>query len=465
MLKPLIIYKLILLPLHKRFYKYMFNKLKGKLDSGTLEFLKHSRNYLTGNVFIKGLTIISIPIMTRLLTPSEFGLLAVFISLVTILTIIYTLGTQGTVTRYFFESKNDFGDFFGSNFCYLWVVGIILSFITFGYKREIAELLDIPKQVIVLAIAIAFTSATYATVESYLQASKKSLLLTRISIVRGIFSLIITIAITYYLNDQKYLGTVYSMLLFSCIFFIYSLYLVRKVVKFNFSWEHIKYSLFMGGPIIIHMLSGQIINTFDQIMINKMVGAREVGLYSFAYKIGMIFQMILISLNQSWGPLFFEYLKNENYGKIESIAKKFSIITSVLALGLVLISPQISNILAPAEYSEAIAIIPIIIIGFMFQFLYTLYVGYAFYAKKTATIAIITVFCAGINIYLNYIFIPLYGYMVAAWTTLVTFALFFITHYINVRLFIKPEKIVEFRVVVLPILISMLLIFVYSAIW
>jgi len=442
----------------------MLNKLKRKLDGGTLEFLKHGKNYLTGSVFSKGLAIISIPIMTRLLTPSEFGLLAVFTSIVTILSIIYGLGTQTTVSRYFFETKKDFGSFLASNFCYLWCVGLILSLFTFGYKNQIAELLGIPKQIIIYAIAIAFTSATYATVESYLQITKKSGLLTRIAIVRGIFSLVITIAITYYLSEHRYLGTVYSMLLFSSFFFIYSLYLVRNVVEFSFSWGHIKYSLILGGPVIIHMISGLVINSFDQIMINKMVGAREVGLYSFAYKVGMIFQMIIISLNQSWGPMFFENLKNNNFIKLDNIAKKFSYIISILAVFVVVLSPIISQVLAPAEYNEAISIIPIIIIGFMFQFLYTLYIGYAFYAKKTSSIAIITVVCAGVNVYLNYIFIPDFGYMVAAWTTLVTFSLFFITHYINVRVFIKPERVISFKVVVLPVLISMGLIFVYSAI-
>lgn len=442
----------------------MVSKLKGKFDGGTLEFLKHGKNYLTAAMFIKGLSIISIPIMTRLLTPSEFGLLAVFLSIVTILSIIYGLGTQATVSRYYFESKNDFGNFLGSNFFYLWVVGFILSFITFGYKNEIVELLDIPEQIIIFAIAIAFTSATYATVESYLQASKKSQLLTRISMVRGIFNLIITIAITYHLNEEKYLGTVYSMLLFSCLFFTYSIYLVRNLVKFSFSWEHIKYSLILGGPIIIHIISGQVINSFDQVMINKMVGAREVGLYSFAYKIGMIFHMIVTSLTMSWTPIFFENLKNKNYDKIDVVAKKFSLIVSVLALVLVILSPVISKILAPAEYSDAISIIPIILIGFMFQFIYTLYIGYAFYAKKTVTIAVITLLCAGINVYLNYVFIPIYGYKIAAWTTLVTFALFFIAHYINIRLFIKPERVVEFKQVVLPVLVSIVMIILYAII-
>jgi O-antigen/teichoic acid export membrane protein len=221
----------------------MLKKLKGSLDGGTLEFLKHGRNYLTASMFLRGLSVISIPVMTRLLTPSEFGLLAVFISIVTILSIVYGLGTQTSVGRYFFESKNDFGDFLGSNFRYLLGGGVILSLITFGYKSEIAELLGLPKQVITFAIAIAFTSATYATVESYLQVSKQSFLLTKISIFRGVFSLIITIAITYSLNENRYLGTVYSMLLFSCLLFFYSLYLVRNIVKSSFSWSHIKYSL------------------------------------------------------------------------------------------------------------------------------------------------------------------------------------------------------------------------------
>ncbi|TWX71928.1 oligosaccharide flippase family protein [Colwellia demingiae] len=442
----------------------MLNLLKGKLDSGTREFFRHGKNYLTASVFIRGLSVISIPVMTRLLTPSEFGLIAVFLSIVTTLSIIYGLGTQTTVGRYFFETNDDFGDFLGSNFLYLWGVGFILSLTTYAYKIEISELLDLPLPMLVFAIVIAFTSATYATVEAYLQVTKQSFLFTRISMFRGIFSLVITITITYYLNEHRYLGTVYSMLLFSCIFFFYSLYLVRNIVGFDFSWNHIKYSFLLGGPIILHLLSSHIINTFDQLMINKMVGAKETGFYSFAYKVGMIFQMIVISLTQSWNPIFFESLKHKNYDNIDVISIRFSFIISALALIIVMFTPQISQILAPEAYSEAISIIPVIIIGFMFQFLYVLYIGYAFYAKKTATIALITLLCGVFNILMNYIFIPIYGYTIASWTTLATFLLFFIAHYINVRLFIKPERVMAFKGVVLPVLISMLLILAYSVV-
>jgi O-antigen/teichoic acid export membrane protein len=77
----------------------------------------------------------------------------------------------------------------------------------------------------------------------------------------------------------------------------------------------------------------------------------------------------------------------------------------------------------------------------MFFFYYTMYVNYAFYEKKTYLISIFTIIAGGINIGLNYLWIPQYGYSAAAWTTLVSYLILFLLHYLNVRFIIKFSSI------------------------
>ena len=75
-------------------------------NSGFTETLKHSKNYLLSNIAVKAIGFISIPVMTRLLTPSDYGVLNVFTSWQTIFISIFTLNCYVALGRYYYEPDN-----------------------------------------------------------------------------------------------------------------------------------------------------------------------------------------------------------------------------------------------------------------------------------------------------------------------------------------------------------------------
>lgn len=442
----------------------MFDYIKQKLDSGTLELLSHGKNYVSASVMTKGLALISIPVMTRLLSPSDYGLLSVFGALTAILGIIFGLGIQGAVSRYYYEKIDDFGSFFTINSLFVMVIGIVLGIGVFLNRAFISDLVNIPVRLLVFAIFMAWLSSSYTLVRAYFQASKQSLLLSRISVMNAIFSLILTIILTLLLEENRYLGSVYSLLIFSFIFFLFSIYIILQIGTWSFNTKHLKYSLVFGLPIIVHLLSGFILNSVDQIMINKMIGSHETGIYSFAYKVGMLFQMVIMGLNQAWVPIFYEKLRDDKYKELEDTARKLTYIVSGAALLITMLGPILITILAPKTYSAALSLVPLIVVGFIFQYFYFMYINYAFYAKKTSMVATITLITGLINIGLNYWLIPVFGYSAAAWTTLFTYALFFLMQYVNVSYNIKQIHKIPLKIIVLPGLFSIILIIISTTI-
>ena len=193
-------------------------------------------------------------------------------------------------------------------------------------------------------------------------------------------------------------------------------------------------------------------------MINKMVGSSEAGIYAFAYKIGMLLLIVTVALNQAWVPQFFEKLKNGEFKQIRLIVIKYSIIVSVFASILVFFAPFLVKIFAPEEYASALPLVPVIIIGFLFHFMYVFYVNYAFYEKKTVLIAIFTIIAGIVNLGLNYYLIPRYGYTVAAWTTVISYFILFLLHFININYVIKMKNVVPLRIIGFPIAIAVVLI-------
>lgn len=439
----------------------MLEKIKRHLDEGTLELFKHGKNYVSSAFLVKGLSIISIPILTRLLVPADYGILAVFSSFVTIVSIVFGLGFKGAVSRYYYESTGHFNSFISANILFVWGGSFILALITIFYRAELAVLLNVPVSVVVFGTITAYFATTYEIVYAYLQADKQSKLIAKISVYRAAMTLTVTIILTIYLTHDKFLGQIYSQTIFSVVFFGYSLWLIKDIFIIEIHRSHIKYSLLFGLPIVLHLLSGYVLNNFDQIMISNMLGNSDTGLYSFAYKVGMLFQLFIIGLNRSWVPLFYGKVKEGKHQEIFVTSKKYSVLVSLVAVLLVVFSPILVKILADRKYYTALPVVPVIILGFLFVFLYTIYANYSFYYKKTLNIALFTILAGSINIGLNYWLLPIYGYPVAAWTTVIGYFSLFLFHYINVRFILKIKNSIPLKIVLPPVILSIFVILIY----
>ena len=110
----------------------------------------------------------------------------------------------------------------------------------------------------------------------------------------------------------------------------------------------------------------------------------------------------------------------------------FFVFCIVAACSIVLscLAPEVMHILAGEAYYEGVYVIPPVALGLFFSFMYTLYANIEFYFEKTKFSMYISLGGAILNIILNYIGIKFFGYIAAAYTTLICYLLFAIGHYI-----------------------------------
>lgn len=92
---------------------------------------QHTRNYLFGSIGIKALGFISIPFFTNFLNVEEFGMMSLYIVILSFLSTLLSLGVLGSFKRYYYEKNNDFGAFLYSNFIMLVVLDGLLMIIFF----------------------------------------------------------------------------------------------------------------------------------------------------------------------------------------------------------------------------------------------------------------------------------------------------------------------------------------------
>ena len=403
------------------------NKLEKKLNKGA--GVSPALFTVLVALFHKGTTALMTLFFTWFLNSSEYGDYSVFNSWMGIITVLVTLQlyygvyTQGLVK---FEDNRDAfsASMQGLNLfmCIAW-----LCVCAIGY-RFWGQLIGISASRLMLMFAIIWSNASYefwATEQRVLLNYKK---LFRVVIFEAATQLIIcTFCVMKFDNkaDGWIVGIAISQLA------VYIFLFAEQISKGNglINSKYWKYALCFNIPLIPHYLSQIVLNSSDRIMINDLVGPSEAGIYSYAYHVAMIMTMLQTAILSVVNPWIYKQIKEENE---KAISEKAYFLLKLVAIGnlvIILIAPELIHMIAPVEYSDAIWIIPPVSMGCFFTFVYCLFADFSFYYQKTFNIMIASVAGAILNVFLNYMFIPRFGYIAAGYTTLACYIIYDFLHY------------------------------------
>ncbi|MFW5891509.1 MAG: lipopolysaccharide biosynthesis protein, partial [bacterium] len=397
------------------------------------------KNYFTGSVLSKALIFLSIPILTRFLSPDEYGYLAIFNSLITVFVIIMPLGLFSSI-RHITLKRNEIEnskEYLFVVFFFGYIFSIIFIIIIYFSRKFLYNEFNIRPLILYLAVVYSFFGISYEIYNRVLLSKNNSAQFATLSIFKGLFEFVVGIGLVILLNNNKYLGKIVGQILSISIISIYSVFKILKESQFSIDKKKLFFILSYSLPLIPHQLSYFILAQFDRLIINQLKGLAETGLYTLAYSFGMIIQMLVVSINNAWLPSLYKNLKIGNYIEIDKKITTLFMIISLLAVVLSFLSREIIYIMAPREYHDSIEIIPIILISSLFIYLYTTYGNYSFFHEKTIIISVNSFLAGGINIVLNYLLIEKYGYKIAAITTLISFMALFLLHYVYSRYILK----------------------------
>lgn len=232
----------------------------------------------------------------------------------------------------------------------------------------------------------------------------------------------------YYKEHNLYLGRIVPTTAVYGIFAIVVLMAVYSKTKPELNLDYLKYGLKIALPLVLHSIALQILSQSDRVMITSLRNAAETGVYSLVYNLSMIATVITTSLDGIWVPWFTGKLKERKIREINVLAMDYVHLMTYAMVALILVGPEILKIFADQRYWEGMSIIPPIALANYMIFMYTMYVYIEHYYKKTVYITKNTLIAAGLNVILNFILIPKYGYVAAAYTTLASYFVAFILH-------------------------------------
>jgi O-antigen/teichoic acid export membrane protein len=228
-----------------------------------------------------------------------------------------------------------------------------------------------------------------------------------------------------------------------------------------------KYALRIGLPYIPHLLSMTFLNFIDRIMITKMCNQDATAIYSLGYTCATIIVVLMTSYNSAFSPWLAKKLE-QNSDDVKKVSYQYIVWFIIPVFGVLLLVPELIFVLGGPEYKDAVTVALVVSVGVVFQFIYTMYVNIEQYYKKTIGMAVASVIAAILNLALNYIFIPVYGFQAAAVTTLVGYMTLLILHMFLVRRMRKNQLYPTGKIIItaLFVLIMMVLfVFLYQFTW
>lgn len=433
------------------------NKFIEKYKSSTIQ-LKASIWFLICSFLQKGISFITTPIFTRLLSTTEYGQYNVFNSWMSIITIFVTLQLcAGVYEQGLVKFDYDRGKFISSlqglNFtlCLIWSVVYLLfhDFWNNLFKLSTPQMLAM-LLMIWLAAVFSFWSVEQRVIYNY----KRLILLTIIvSIIKPLIGILLVT------NAQnKVLARIFGILIVDLICYSGLFFVQMYRGKNFFSAKYWKYALLFNIPLLPHYLSQVILSTSDRIMISRLSSESEAGIYSLACSVSMIMTIFNSSLMSAISPWYYQRIKLKILGELKSVAYITMGVVAGVNLVLIAFAPEVIYIFAPEEYHDAIWIIPPVAMSVYFMFCYDLFAKFQFYYEKTKYIAGASIIGAIINIVLNYIYIPIFGYYAAGYTTLFCYIIYTIAHYIFMRKVCK-ENLEGVKVYDIKVLLGITLLF------
>ncbi|XME03020.1 lipopolysaccharide biosynthesis protein [Lachnospiraceae bacterium C1.1] len=398
-------------------------------DESSVKALKAGAWYTVASFLKKGISFATTPIFARLLTKGEFGSYSNFTVWLSICAVVCTLNLKSSVFKARYDYEDDFDGYLSSIAFLGTVTTAIFYAIVICFQDFFVNLLKID----MIYLHVMFIELMFAPSLDILQAKHRIMQEYKVQVAISIFeSLSCTfgsVAMVYLCKDKLFgriVGGEVPDILIYIVVFVFLLIRGRKVI----APEYWKYAAAYSVPVIPHLLSNIILGSSDKVMIRNMIGTEANGCYSLAYSCGLIVSTLMSTFNQAMTPWLYQKLHGEQEDSIKKVNRLYIVSFVIIVIASILLAPELMWILGGEKYAGVEYIIPPIMLGYGFKFAYTGYVNLEQYHKKTGIVSVGTLIAAAFNIVTNFIFLPIFGYAAAAYTTMTGFMMLLLLHYV-----------------------------------
>jgi O-antigen/teichoic acid export membrane protein len=400
------------------------------------KLLKHGSVYSLGNILNKAVGFLLIPFYTHYLTTADYGTLELLDLSVSLIGLLLNMWMNASLVRHYYEYEDtgNRNEVVSTALIATTTAAAIVAVFGLFWAREISHLVlkspEFFRLVQVIACNLFFTCLNSVSF-SYLRARQRSSSIVTMNTVSLVVGLGLNI---YFLAVMKtgvigiLLGSLISNILVTTVLTVMT---VRQV-GIHFNSSKFRALAAFGLPLIMTSFSAFELNFADRFFLQHYSNVSTVGVYALGYKFGYMLSFLLIQpFMMIWGARMYEVAKREDAGALFSrIAGYFTLLMCVVALGMSLVIKEVISFIAPPQFQGAYKVVPLVALSYLFYGISYYFQSGVYISKKTHYLGLMGVICAVANIGLNFLLIPRFAAMGAAWATALSFFLMAVLAYV-----------------------------------
>lgn len=391
--------------------------------------------FTTTNALAAAMPLILLPVLTRVLTPEDYGIVAMFSIVITAFGSLTGLSVHGAVgMRYFDRDEYDFPRYVGNCFIILALTSVTLFALVAVFHEPLEQLTKLPRNWLMIAVGVSAVQFILLIRLAIFQSAKNAgyFAVFRVgqALVDATVSMVLVLAFAL-AWEGRLIGMSAGILLLGFAAAI-SL-LLSGYFKLVPSKAYILNALKFGLPLIPHVLGGMLLATVDRVLIANLLGVAETGIYMVAVQIGLGIYLLADACNRAISPWQLEALKR-NERDIDLRIVRYGLLYFLGLIGIALAAgaaaPWVLPLLVGPAFAESASLIWLIALGQAFGGMYFFVSNIIFYRNKTFSLSVITISCGLFNAGLSFVLLQAVGLKGAAQAYLVAQILLFISAFI-----------------------------------
>ena len=386
-----------------------------KIKSGS--FIGGAGIYLFSNILNAVIPFILLPILTRYLTPAEYGEVAMFQTLVGALGAFVGVTFVGAAGRKYYDAdieRAELAEFIGSCIQLVFIFTIIISIVFITFKNQLSDWTGLQPEYVLWAVLVASCGVIIQIRLSQWQVRKKAIKYGILQISQSLLNMLLSLLLVVVLL-QGAAGRIDAQVIVSLVFVGVAFFLLKKegLLKI-FTWQkkHLAEALRFGIPLMPHIAGGFLLSSVDRFVINQEIGLAEAGIYMVAVQLTAAIGIVFDAINKAYVPWLFEKLKADQLKEKQKIVKLtyvwFLVIIAGVALAF-LIGPPLVVLIAGDQYAQAGEVVGWLALGQGFQGMYLMVTNYIFFSKRTGMLSVASIGSGILNLILLIVFVRILG--------------------------------------------------------
>lgn len=401
---------------------------------------KETLIYGTSTMVGRFLNFILVPFYTNFIPPAEYGIIANIFAYIAILNVFFSLGLESGFFRFSaFQEIGSKKENFSLPFLTVFFNSLILCAVLFFFPSAFSGIFSVTPEnfdLIKYTALILFFDAIVLVPFANLRLQHKP---RKFSIIK-LINIVVNVALNFILIIGFNMGIeaiLISNLAASIVTFIVLLPEIFANLEIKFNKELFIELLKFSIPYIPAGISANIIQVIDRPMLVYLTDDTTAGIYTANYKLGIIMMIFVTMFDFAWRPFFLNNAKDENakllFSKVMTlfilVGAFICMITTLFLNDIILIFGQ--------SYRSGLEIVPIILFAYLLNGVYINLMPGIYFKKKTKYLPLITGIAATVNVISNFILIPEYGMMGAAYSTFLSYLLMVIGIYMVAQKYYK----------------------------